>query len=485
MTMSVKNMFVILLVLGLSFAGLSVTDWTVSKDTFGIGEPGVVTVTVANPTGSEQVSGVTMSVDMPYELTLTGSPSLSDINAGGSAIVSVPFRVKSDAQPGIYLIRLVFKGYTSEASGFSSYTENSVSIPITVVNEPILSISTDKQVLGGIDDLVLTVVNNGGPATNVKLKIVDSSNVAFYSVDQVFIQRVSDSASINVTLDSRSASDGAANIPFTLEYDDELGITHTDDTTLRMTVRNEKLDLTFNQLSDVITRKEGTLTLQVLNNGPVMLKDVRLSFEGTGIRLKDHDELRFGDLQPGGTATASAMVFADTSPGLNSVNSTITWIEKDIQREESRTVPITITSDADVGVFLEARPAPLTLGTQHTISVLVSNLGSYRIDNVDASLSSPAMRSLDIADTQYIGGLQNDDFSTVQFLMEINATSPGDYPVTIKVNYRDQSGEWKQKSMEQVITVYGPVVQSDNTLGLLIVAVLLGVAVWYFRFRKR
>ena len=44
----------------------------------------------------------------------------------------------------------------------------------------------------------------------------------------------------------------------------------------------------------------------------------------------------------------------------------------------------------------EAKPVPLVLNGQHTISVLVSNLGSYRIDNVDVSVSSPALSSLDI-----------------------------------------------------------------------------------------
>jgi hypothetical protein len=125
------------------------------------------------------------------------------------------------------------------------------------------------------------------------------------------------------------------------------------------------------------------------------------------------------------------------------------------------------------------------MGGEHTISVLVSNLGSYSIENVDVSLSSPALRSKDISDIQYIGGLQRDDFSTVQFLMEVNATGPGTHPVDIEINYRDLSGEWKSKSLEQSISVYNGTVEEESPLPLLLGAGIVVVLVWWFKFRKK
>lgn len=478
-------MFLVLVLACVSFAGISVTGYTVSKDFFRPGEPGVVTITVSNPTGSESVSSLTMTLDTPSELVVTSAPKLADITSGGSTVVTIPFRVKDDARPGIYLLNAVFQGYVRDPStGLSKTTVNTISVPVTIVNEPEFSISADKRLLGGVDDVVLTITNDGGVANNVRIRI--PGDISLYGTDQLYLGTVTDEESVSASLDSRDATDGPLDMVVLISYEDEIGLTHDENTTLRMTVRNDKLDLQFIQQGDVITRQDSTLTIQIKNSGTETLKDVRLAFQDSGLRLSDHSELKFGDVAPGGTATASSLVFAELPPGLNLVPADLTWIEKDVQREESRSIPITITSDADVGIFLEARPLPLTMGAEHTISVLVSNLGSYSIENVEVEFSSPVLRSMDISGRQYIGGLQKDDFSTVQFLVNVNATGPGTYPANIKINYRDQSGEWKTKDVVQDISVYNGTTQQADPLPLVIGGlVLIAILIWFFKFRKK
>lgn len=480
-----KAIFLALVLACVSFAGISVSGYTVSKDFFRPGEPGVATITVSNPTGSESVSSLTMTLDTPSELIVTSAPKLADITSGGSTVVTIPFRVRDDARPGIYLLNAVFLGYVRDpATSLAKTTTNTVAIPVTIVNEPELSMSADKRLLSGVDDVVLTITNDGGIANNLRIRIL--GEVSLYGTDQLYVGTVTDQASAPVSLDSRDAEDGPLDMMIIISYEDELGLTHDENTTLRMTVRNEKLDLQFIQQGDVVTRQDSTLTLQIKNSGTETLKDVRLSFLDSGLRLSDHSELKFGDIAPGTTATASGPVFAELPPGLNLVDAELSWIEKDVQREESRSIPITITSDADVGVFLEARPLPLTIGTEHTISVLVSNLGSYSIENVEVEFSSPVLRSMDISDKQYIGGLQKDDFSTVQFLVKVNASSPGTYPASIKITYRDQSGEWKTKSVVQDIAVYNGTAQQADPLPFVFGGVLLAaVLIWFFKFRKK
>lgn len=483
--MNMKALLMVFMAFGMAFAGLSVDSYTVTKDSFRPGEPGVVTVTVSNPLGAERVTSITMSIDRPTELTVTSAPKLADIDAGGSAIVSIPFRVKDDARPGIYLMNVVFTGYKSAGStGIAPTTTNIVSVPITVVNEPILVFTTDKQVIGGLDDIVLTIDNNGGKASNVRISTPTDASVSLYGTDEVFISSITDGANAAMMLDSRDAPDGPTDVAFLVQYDDELGIEHSEDMTLRMTVRNERLDLTFIQNSDVVTKKESTLSMTIRNDGAETLKDVRLAFADSVLRIKGSGELKFGDLAPGQSATASATVFAELPPGVNLVDGQLSWIEKDVQKEGTRQVPITITSDADVGVYLEAKPLPLMVGGDHTISVLVSNLGSYNIENVDVKIESPALRSKDISDTQYIGGLQNDDFSTVQFQMAVNATESGTYPIDMTVRYRDQSGEWKSQVIRQSISVYGMQASQDSPLPLVLAVLVIAGAVWYFKFRK-
>jgi len=486
---------IFLFLAGASFAGLAVTDWTLSQATFTPGSNGIVTISVSNPSSTgtaAMVNTVNMEMITPPEILMTGQQFIGDIEPGGITKVSIPFQVKESAKSGIYTVDFKITGVADRTTGGFDTFSRTASIPITVVNQPILNLRSDKEVIGGIDSIMLTITDNGGAASKLRVSIPSgtgqSSAVAFFGIDQLYVPRVDENSAltINVTLDSRDAQDGATNIPIYLQYEDELGMAHKDNTSLRITVRNEKVDLKFMQQSDVITKKESTLALQIHNDGTETLRDVQLSFQnGTTVRLKDQSEMKFGDIAPGGSATASVVVMADLPPGVNLVDTQLTWIEKDIQREENRKVPITITSDADVGVFLEAKPSPLTTGGEHTISVLVSNLGSYPIDNVAVRFSSDAMDMLDISQEQYIGSLNNDDFSTVQFKVKVKQVPQGDYPVTVNVTYRDQSGEWKTKSMVRPVSVFQPPSGGLDPLLFLPIIAIAAIGLWWFRFRKK
>ncbi len=487
--MGMKLLSMLALLLGAAFAGLSVNDWTLSQESYRPGSNGVMELEISNPMISgfdiKAVNAVDIDIVAPPEIVVASDQFVGDIEPGGTTKISLPFRVLPSADSGIYSVELKLFGRADRPTGGFDTFSKRVTIPVTVVNEPNLILSTGTQVIGGLDEVTLTLVNNGGKATNVKIRTSEASPVSLYGTDAVFIQAISGNASALMTLDSRGAADGPTDVPFTIEYEDELGIRKSVESSLRMTVRNEKLDLSFAQQSDVITKKESTLALTITNDGSTGLRDVRLSFPDDMLRIKGSGELKFGDLAPGESATSSATVFAEIAPGVKLVSGELSWIEKDVQKSESRQVPITITSDADVGVYLEAKPLPLTAGSDHTISVLVSNLGSYAIENVDVRLVSPALKSLDISESQYIGGLQNDDFSTVQFLMKVNATGEGTYPVDIIVNYRDQSGDWKQRLVTQNISVYSQPAAEVSPLPLLGAIALAGAAVWYVFLRKR
>ncbi len=477
-----RNVLLAVMLFGMAFAGLSIDEYSLTKDVYGPGEPGFATIKVTNPIGTERVTAITMAINAAPELSVTSTPKLADIDAGGSAIISIPFKVKEGTKPGIYTIHAFFSGYKStEASGNSQVSVNSVTIPVTVVNEPEFSFYVDTKTLTGFDYVNLTLSNNGGNAKKVRLSL--PGDVSLYGSDQVYLGDISENKTVELLLDSRDVDDGTTNILMVLAYDDELGISHTDNASIRMTVRDEQLDVRFTQKNDLYTREENTLTIEVKNEGDAKLKDVRLSFMNNTLKLKDANEFKFGDLAPGESATASAIVYTELSPGVNLLPSKVEWIEQDVQNEEERDVALTVTSDADVAVYLEAKPLPLSVGSEHTVSVLVSNLGSFAIENVDVTITSPAMSSLDISNNQYIGGLQRDDFSTVQFLMKPNMS--GNQPVYLKVNYRDQSGEWKTETITQYISIYEPDMQDSSPLPLLMLLAVAAFLVWWFKFRKK
>ena len=476
----------LLLLASVSFAGISVTDFSVSKASYQPGDIGIATITIANSADTPTVSGLAMTINNPPELSVSGASSLADIASGSSMVVSIPFTIKSDAKSGIYLLNVNFVGYEKKPGmDLQTSVTNTVAIPIEIVKAPIISLAVDKPLIGGVETILFSITNNGGTAKNLRFTM--SGPVGLYGTDEVYIGDLVGQVNESVALDARNAPDGPIDVPVLLMYDDGIGMPHTDNGTLHLTVRNEKLDLKFMQLSDVITGKESNLTLQVRNDGATPLTDVRLSFQNsTSVRLKDQSEMKFGDIAPGASATSSVVVVADLPPGVDQVDATADWIEKDIQHTEAQKIPITITSDADVGVFLEAKPSPLIAGGEHTISVLVSNLGSYPIDNVAVVFSSPSLDLLDISSQQYIGNLNNDDFSTVQFKVRAKQVPEGQYPVQVNITYRDQSGEWKTKIVNTDVSIYAaPSTGFDPIILLPLLVVAAGIVWWVFLRKKK
>lgn len=469
----------VLVVFGLSFAGISISDYTVSKSTFQPGDVGITTVTVVNPTGSARTTGLTMTIYNPSELLVTSAPKLADIDEGGTAIVSIPVRIKSDAKPGIYLLNVEFSGFSG-----SDQVTNTVSVPITVADLPIVSLNADDKLLSGVNTVAFTITNEGGPASQTRLRVSDTSEVALYGTNEVYIGELTDDKKLSLSLDARSAADGPTSVPFVLTYNDELGTTHSDTVFLRLTVKNEKLDIRFNQLSTIKTREESDFSIEVANNGED-ITDIRITFTDPSFRLTDSNEIKVGDLASGAKATVSAKVWPELAPGLNLVAAKISYTEKDVAKEQTMSIPLTISSDSDIGVYLESKPSPLIPGAEHTVSVLVSNLGSYGIDNVDVGLESDGFTPLDITPRQYIGSLEQDDFSTVQFRVMTNGVS-GEFPVKINVRYRDATGEWVDRTITQNAKVTAPVSTGNGGTTLLIVLVAVAaVLIWYFKFRKK
>ncbi|MEM2908719.1 MAG: CARDB domain-containing protein [Candidatus Bilamarchaeaceae archaeon] len=482
--------FVLLLLSSAALATISITNYRVSQESFRPGGQGYITLTITNPSigAGEDMTGVVASITAPPEFIISSSMYVGDIEPSGSTVLTIPFRIKNYSANGIYSITVRVSGYTKlKTTESQAYYARTVSVPVEVVNYPLFSVSAEPKVLTGLDEVRFVILNNGGPARDVIAAVRGSDAIALYGASQVYVGDILHSAEFTTILDSRNAAGGPTDIPITLTYYDELGNQRSEIVTLRATVKKEVLDIRFVQEGRVVTRKEGEFRLIIRNNGKEQLNDVKLEFLNSSFKLRDKNEMNFGDIPAEGDASAYAVVFADLPPGLNSVAAKLSWTERDVVKEEYTSIPITISSDADVGVYMETKPAPLTVGQEHTLSVLVSNLGSYSIDNVDVELYSDALRNLDVTNRQYIGSLAKDDFSTVQFKVSIpSEVAPGEHTATVKVRYRDQSGEWVTKTTVQPILIYPPQTGNGSTLFIYIVLIaLLVIAIWFVFLRKK
>jgi hypothetical protein len=225
--------------------------------------------------------------------------------------------------------------------------------------------------------------------------------------------------------------------------------------------------------------------MTVTNSGDPV-EDLQLTFSSSSVVLRGINKVEVGSLAKGESKTISVPLVANLPPGTNSVQASLSWAEQGENREGTITIPLSVKSDSEVGVFLEANPTPLVAGGQHTLSVTVSNLGSYSIQGVTVDFESDALTLLTVQPEQYIGGLDKDDFSSVQYKVQVGNLAPGNYDATVKVSYKDASGARITETKPVVIRIDAPAQTGDGTGTILLLLAVVAVAgYWYFKMRKK
>lgn len=479
-----------LLLAGSAFATLYVDSYTVSPSTLNTGQEGAVTFSIQNvvPTGATtttQLENVQVFYSNPAGLEFKSkSPFIvGTIGSDGSSLVTIPFKVLPNAKGGV--ITASFQISMKDATDLKT-----VNAAINVVNPAIISFSADHQTILSTDTINLTIYNNGGEASRATLSLANTSNFSFMGKTAIYIGDIKDEASVIVPIDSRKVQEGVAGIPFILSYTDDGGNSISSTNTLTVAVKKEKADVSFTQVEPVVTNKDNVLRMTIQNKGRP-LTNFRVALTDSKIKSKDSAQITLGNLDAGSVKSFEIPVFVDQQPGVMGTTFNLKWVEDDVEKEEAFSVPITISSDAEVGIYLDAKPTPLAVGNDHTLSATVSNLGSYKIANVVISLEpNSAFDILNIQREQYIGNLDNDAFSTVQYKIRVKSNvAPGDYPLSFAVRYKDQSGLWIEKGVSTTVSVRpaSEGAAKDNGSGTLMLiggVAVLAIGYWYFRMRK-
>ena len=217
------GILVLLLMSGYVFAGLTITNYEISGESFKPGSRGTITVYVSNPSAcpgapgtceaDHGLGGVAASLYPPPGITMDTRADIGDMSVGSSLFISLPFTIDSDANSGIYRLDIRFYAFGETAE--IRYT----TIPITVAYLPEFALTPDNDVLSGIDNIDLTIANNGGTARNVKLTVMeDEAGVVLFGTNEIYIGELADTTNVITNLDSRSATDGPVDVPFVITY---------------------------------------------------------------------------------------------------------------------------------------------------------------------------------------------------------------------------------------------------------------------------
>ncbi len=457
----------VLLVLGVVFAQLSISSVSLSDQSFSPGSSGYLTITIAN-IGQSSLSAVSVKAEFPPGVVGGGEQFVGIIESGGSATLSFPFKVE-DANKGVSVVRIRVSG----SDGSETFIRRS-SVALSIVDEPKFSVHLDRSTIESGDSVQIVVKNNGGPAKNVFLSIVNSS-VSFAQEDRLFLGDVEGEKAVEATL--LASQEGAQKMLLKIEYENEIGESKFYTTAVDLRVKPTLPSISLLQKDPIKTKQTATVRFELDNRGEDK-EDVRLIF--SNLSVEGGNEVVLGKVPARTKKEFSVKVInPDLPPGTFLMPLKVRWVEKGIEKESLLSVPLEILSDTEVGIFIEGKPTPFMKGERHTLSVLVANKGSYTIDSVSVRVDSEDLELLELSNEQHIGSLEKDDFSTVQF--DVMPKKEGATSLQITVNYRDGDGRWKTAKVEKTIVVRPSPTNNFNPLPYLIGAVVGGVAVFLYR----
>ncbi|MBI2079979.1 hypothetical protein HYT84_04385 [Candidatus Micrarchaeota archaeon] len=484
-----RRLFVFLIFVGLVFAPLSVESYKISPTKLKPGQNGVVEIILKNvPVSATSANTPTVNDISIYYSAVKGLTFESEsplwvgtLEGGASTIASIPVSILPDSKGGI--LSPTFSIQQRDGS-----LKQSLIVPIEVENPAILTLSLDKQTIEAIDTIKLKITNNGGSANKLILKLNDSDEFGFVNADQVFVGDVTTSKETEINIDARNAKDGLRILPLTIVYQDDNGGSRSELKNIQINVKKQKTDILFTQEESITTSIYDTLKLKLKNTGR-KLDSVEIMITDQNIKPREKNEFKLNDFAIGEERTIEAEVFVNAQPGTNDMKIKIKWIENEVEKEEEIEIPVFVKSDSDVALFIESKPTPITVNTDHTLSILVSNIGSYKIENVETELlESNFFEILNAQRKQYIGGLESDDFSTVQYKIRTNNVKEGAYPLTTLVKYKDNSGIWVEKNVtaEVVVKETGNSKGGDNWIFyLILILIVVLIAFFYWRNKQK
>ncbi len=448
-----------LLLLPLSFADLSVSDVSTLPAIIRPGMSGVVVMTVSN-TGTGEALGVL--IEGPSEagaINAKGQVYLGDFNTSLSSSVTFPFSVPSTTEAGVYTISLKISWSSSSGARYKY-----VRLPLVVTNPAILSADAGREAISTTGDfsLPLRISNSGGAARSVRLSL-NSTQFFQTGFNPLIISDLDTGSSQNATLGVSLASNvtsGAYSVPMIVYYEDEAGQQTSALVSLRLLVKRQSPQFSVSLLNTegLSPGQQLQVRLNIKNSGDAAAYSVRLRLGNDSVLTSlGASDAQVGDLAPGESKTiVMESGVNDVTPGFYNSDFLISYkdVHGDEQAQVSVPVGLSVESTSDISVFVTAKPSPVVSGDMHTLSVTVSNTGSAKIKAVAIKMQPSSVFILQEAqDQQFIGGLNADDFSSVQFKVQVADVPDGKYPVNLTLTFKDAYNRESQVSQKVELSV--------------------------------
>ncbi len=480
------------------FADISVTSTTLVPDPLLAGANGVLIVTVTN-TGSI-LSTVVIDTASIRPIIADNRIPIGDLEAGGSATVSIPIRVESNAETGLYTLRMTIYGSSKSTSATSASGQlKTITVPVKVLNKPLISLESKRISIEKETEKTFSVklLNKGGKAINTKIALA-SDYFVLVNGNPLAVDELVNSTEINITVYAKSTlSAGSGVIPLMVTYQDLLGNQYSESVSIPVDITEKKSSFTVSTLvSEVRMGSQSEIKFLIRNTGDEAANNVRVQVQESG----DFTPIGSSEVLVGSLKINEEKEFrvpiavAQGTEGFKTLRLNVIYEDRNGNRKsESYAVGLRVIGNMELLVYTDVKPVPMVAGKEHTFAVIVSNAGSSKIRGLEVELKTDdSLIVLDSSANQFIGSLEEDDFSSVQYRI-IPKQGTRNANVNVLLRYQDVFNNNVVESKNFTLRVYSKEESAsfngERTNNLILFASVGFVAVlillWYFKFRKK
>ncbi|MCD6227619.1 hypothetical protein J7J90_03945 [Candidatus Micrarchaeota archaeon] len=455
--------FGIIFLLGVAWADVTVSYQILPSSELPPGSNGMAEVTLTN-VGSDTVS-LSLYSQGSSRIKTDQSVSVGRLKSGASTIVNIPFQIDNNLSSGVYTLYLHLSGeelLSSNEKDEERYISRWVNIPITVKKPVTISAQVEPTVFetGSEISVNMTFVNNGEKVNDAYL-IVNGTYVKLSGQSNYYIGDLSGTKTVNVVLSvSDDAASGRTEFPLYLTYTNSLGESETTLFNLPVLIKERRPNfLILMNDSKLLPNTKNELYFSIKNNGEHLAKDVTLSFSDNTVLIPlSESAVSIGALQPGEIKTVRISVATkDVDLGYYTIPITISYNDENNKEmtPETSNVGVYISSPPAINVYVTTSPLPVESGKVHTFSVQATNVGVSDVKALKVMVhSNDVFNVLDPESEQFIGSLDADDFSTVQYKIKVGRVASGQYPLKFTISYLDMANTPHQVEVTKNINVY-------------------------------
>jgi len=452
--------FLVLLVAGLAAADLSLTSYFVLPTSLEPGVSGTIILNLKN-VGSNSANGILLEAGSSPQISTSKTFSFGDLASGATTTVTVPFSISPQTKSGIYTVSLRFTWLSASASSTNSTRQSVFNIPLEIRSVPSFSIETTSTSSYTSHDFLVNAT-----LSNTKGALVKDVRISLNSSD--FLQRgkiplpigdVNGSRDFSFLLSSSSSvASGDYEIPISISYKDDLGVeqSSTGKIIVDVTVSAPKFIASVDSGEPLTQGNRVRISMSLKNNGDETAQNVFISISNSSVLTPiGFSEVSAGNLPPSSFASVSFDVGVnDVLPGFYSLPLRVRYSDKyGKETEAAISSGIFVESKNDLSVYVSSKPAPIVSGGVHTLSVLVSNIGSSPIKALSVRMNSSTFALLEAQENQFIGGLSQDDFSTVQYKVLVGNVPEGDYLLDVQLDFKDSYNKPHTMSVPVILRV--------------------------------